>query len=108
MFRFSIRELMVVVMAAAMGVAWLVEHQHLQSALIDAKEAQRQVDDAQEEAESWKAVSSQLELTCKRTDDALARHGLIVMTMRMHGPAPDPELCKVNPDGTVSDFVSSR
>jgi hypothetical protein len=40
MFRFSIRELMLVTLVAALGVAWFAEHRRAQSALERAKDAE--------------------------------------------------------------------
>jgi hypothetical protein len=61
MFRFSIRELMLAMLAAAMGMAWVSEHTRLNAARADAIEARREAreqkkltDKATYEAEEWK------------------------------------------------------
>ena len=58
MFRFSIRELMLVMLVVALGVAWFAEHRRAQAALIDAKKAEERSKHAEETAEArwhyWK------------------------------------------------------
>jgi len=58
MFRYSIRELMLVTLVVVFGVAWLVEHRRAQAALISAKKSEERAKDAEETAEArwhyWK------------------------------------------------------
>ena len=73
MFRFSIRELMLVTLAAAMGMAWVSEHIRLSAARADAIEARQEAreqkkltDKATYEAEKWKGSLIQLVEAMKR------------------------------------------
>jgi hypothetical protein len=69
MLRISIRELMAFTLAAAMGIAWLVEHSHLQAAVA------REVD-TRAEADSWQGHSKGLESQIEQIKKELSDRGL--------------------------------
>ena len=66
MFRFSIRELMLVTTVVALGVAWFVEHTRAQAALKSAKEACGK-------AEFWERINRESEISFR---EQLAEYGL--------------------------------
>ena len=83
MFRFSIRELMLVTLVAAMGVAWFAEHRRAQSALIDAKKAEERVTDAEEIAEArWNLWHKDVNDIQKQ----LPKYGLDIVWITDGGP----------------------
>ena len=69
MFRFSIRELMVVTVTVAIGVSWFVDHRRLRVALVDANTA---IEAAKVESEKARERGQQL---TKQVDDELAYYG---------------------------------
>ena len=66
MFRFSIREMMLVTAMVALGVAWFVEHTRAQAALKSAKEACGK-------AEFWERINRESEISFR---EQLAEYGL--------------------------------
>ena len=58
MFRFSIRELMLVTLIVAMGLSWFAEHRHLQSAL---KESEDNLWRREQKEEHIREIERQLE-----------------------------------------------
>ena len=66
MFRFSIREMMLVTAMVALGVAWFAEHTRAQAALKYGKEACGQ-------AEFWERINRESEISFR---EQLAEYGL--------------------------------
>ena len=78
MFRFSLRELFIVSLAAALGIAWLAEHRMRVSAEAGARLAQR-------EAAVWQSISESREQETQRICDQLQARGLEVLWACGHG-----------------------
>ena len=72
MFRFSIRELMLVTLVVALGVAWCTEHRRLQAALNDAIEAT-------EKSEKSQTRTRRMDAEIGQIHDQLAAHGLGIL-----------------------------
>ena len=69
MFRFSIRELLLLTVVAAIGVAWFTDHSRLHAALVS----------AQSDAKSSDAVCDRLQREMDNIGHELPRHGLCLL-----------------------------
>ena len=76
MFRFSIRELMLVMLVALLGAAWLAEHQRWRTASSNADQAKREIDLAKDEIASLKLQKHNLREVIRQIDSQLADHRL--------------------------------
>ena len=82
MFRWSLRELMALVVAAAMSIAWYAEHQQVVAAMDRQKALQDTATERQaalqKELNEWQSMASYREKQINDIDRDLAEHGLQV------------------------------
>ena len=103
MFRFSIRELMLVTVVVALGVAWAGERGRAAVTLAEMRlvkeEAKKQIEEAKasNDTDLLKRRLAWLESASQDLEKELDRHGLALFGICGN---PDPVLCKRNPDGT--------
>ena len=86
MFRFSIRELMLVTLVAATLFAWMSERYRMEAALIDANEAKQEAANAKEETLSWRRTSKRLNEERESIGKQLGHHGFVIWQSRRGGP----------------------
>jgi hypothetical protein len=86
MFRFSIREMMLVMLVAAVGVGWAVERERFEAAIRDAKEAKQETASAEEEALSWRRTSKRLNDDRESIEKQLGNHGFVIWQSFGGGP----------------------
>ena len=116
MFRCSIRELALAMLAAAMGIAWIAERSRVAEARgrLDANvfeirrikaEAESRVANAEQAVETLKASLRYCDKTDEEEVQELARHGLALYpeAWPLCTVPKGPKLSKRNPDGTYSE-----
>src|SRR5262245_33441526 len=99
MLRFSIRELMAFVLAAAMGAAWLAEHRQLRAAV--ARE-----DEASQQLRAEKAYRKDLDDQIEQMDKELGEHGLRIGWTCGHGWVC-ASVCKMAADQPAENLKSN-
>ena len=100
MFRFSIRELMVAMLAAAMGIAWMAEHSRLRAALANAEEFRQQSKDAKERADIEEAHGKYLSGEIEKIQKQMPEWGMQIIWSCGIGPS----VCKRQADGTYTSI----
>ena len=86
MFRFSIRELMLAMLVAALVFGWIAERERMEAALIDAKEAKQEAANAKEETLSWRSTSQRLNDERESIQKQLGNHGFVIWPSLGGGP----------------------
>jgi hypothetical protein len=129
MFRFSIRELMLVTLVVALAVGWWVEHgraatqgSRLRSALAETARVKAEASAASEKLASFMAiadkVSDEIRARSREESEELERHGLTLYPVAIpicvppdfdFGKLPKmPVLSKLGPDGKYSEIKADE
>ena len=86
MFRFSIRELMLLTLVGATGGGWAVERDRFEAAIRDTKEAKQETENAKEEALSWRRTSKRLNDERESIGKQLGNYGFVIRPSLSGGP----------------------